>query len=841
MRNTFKMTHSRIVLWSSLFVILSLLISACQPAPAPTEPPAPPTPPPPATATAEPAPTEEVAPTPEPTADLAPQLADKLWTLVAFGDAANPAVVEEGTVVTAYFGSDGTLSGSGGCNNYSTTYELAGDQLSVASPIASNMMFCETGMNQESAYLAALQSAGRIAFTAEGRLEIFYDVGSSTEHKMVFVPGETPLVDTVWTLETMGDPNNPTTVERGTIITAIFGQEGELSGLSGCNNYVASYTLQDNKIKIEQAISTMMACTQGMEQEAAYLEALQGAETYQIEGIRLKITYGGGAGVLVYTSRSLPLENTLWTLVSMNGVRNNIGLVPTTALFDPQASSGQGSVGGVAMCNNYNGGYTVEEDKLTVEELSSTKIRCPETVMQAETTYLELLGSAQTYQVFGQTLIITSEKGLLTYVANRASLEGTNWRLTALGPVDQPQAPVAGADFTAQFVRQPGVPSGLIVGGTGCNDYNAVYAANLDEIKINIPSRTNNPGCAAGLPQQEQQYYLALNAASSYRILGDSLQIFYGDGEVLSYTAFVPQAPPPSAGPLTSLNGTRWWLVSMRNIVLRPGSTITADFAINADGVTGTISGTGGCNTYNAPILGYFQVGPAATTKKFCAEPVGVMEQESSYLALLSTANRITQANNQLVIGTLGGLLVYYNQPVPILPIEPPATETPVPPATVTPEAPAATPEPPTAEPPTSTPEPTIPPATAVPPIATLPVEPVPPIATLPPVEPVPPIATLPPIEPMPPIATLPAQLPPQAVISAPAQGMAGEVVIFDASDSTPQGWLAGYTWNFGDGTISEGVLAEHVFSAPGSYTVTLTVVDFYGQTSQDTVTINIQ
>src|SRR5512139_3970299 len=183
MRSTINMTHSRIVFWSSLFVIFSLLISACQPAPAPPEPPAPPTPPPAATATAAPEPTEEVAPTPEPTADLSPELVDKLWTLVAFGEAANPAVVEEGTVVTALFGSDGTLSGSGGCNNYTTTYELDGDQLTVASPIASTMMFCETGMNQESAYLAALQTAGRIAFTAEGRLEIFYDVGSSTERK----------------------------------------------------------------------------------------------------------------------------------------------------------------------------------------------------------------------------------------------------------------------------------------------------------------------------------------------------------------------------------------------------------------------------------------------------------------------------------------------------------------------------------------------------------------------------------------------------------------------------------------------------------------------------------
>ena len=81
-----------------------------------------------------------------------------------------------------------------------------------------------------------------------------------------------------------------------------------------------------------------------------------------------------------------------------------------------------------------------------------------------------------------------------------------------------------------------------------------------------------------------------------------------------------------------------------------------------------------------------------------------MMEQEASYLAMLTTANRITLVNNQLVIGTPGGLLVYYNQPVPVLPTEPPAAETPLPSATVTPKAPTATPEAPVKVTPTATP-----------------------------------------------------------------------------------------------------------------------------------------
>jgi heat shock protein HslJ len=793
--------------WIGFLLVFVILISACRPAPTSPEPPAPPTEPP-APTVAEPVEveaTEEVAPTDE----LAAQLVDKLWILVAYGDLANPTVVEEGTVVTALFSSDGNLSGSGGCNNFSTTYQLSGDALTVASPIASTMMFCEKGMEQESAVLAGLQRATRIAFTPEGRLEIFFDVGSGVEQKLIYAPGETPLVDTVWVLQSLGAPDSPTSVESGTIVTAIFTTDGILSGLAGCNNYSAGYTIKDDLLEIQQPISTMMACTQGMEQEATYLAALAAAESYKISGSRLEIQYDGGQGVLVYTSRNLTIENTLWTLVMMNGERNTIGLVPTTILFDPGSEPGKGAAGGVAMCNNYRGSYTIEADTLAITEIAATKIRCPETVMLAETTYLELLATAQTYQVLGQTLTIISEKGSLIFVANRAPLEGTYWRLNSLGEADNPQAPVQGADFTALFVRQEGAPSGAILGATGCNDYNATYVANLNEIKINPPSRTNNPGCAPGLPEQEQQYFLALNAATTYRILGNNLQIFYGEANVLSFTAFVPETtPPPTGGPLTGLNGTRWWLISMGNRTLSPGTQVTAEFSINPDGSTGMIFGFGGCNTYNAAIQGVFQIGPAASTKKSCAEPPGVMQQEASYLAMLPTANSFSQAYNQLIIGTAGGLLVYYNTPAAVIPIPTPApTVTAEPPASPTPEQPA--PEP-TAE---ATPEPTLEPT----------LEP----SLEPTAEPTEePEQTAPP--------------PPVAVISAPAEGVVAQPVTFDASASMSEAEIESYTWNFGDGSLAEGVLVQHAFIAPGVYNITLTVKDAYGQTGTATMIITI-
>jgi heat shock protein HslJ len=65
-----------------------------------------------------------------------------------------------GTTVTATFGEDGSLSGSGGCNSYSGTFAVDGNTISIGS-IASTMMMCmgEGVMEQEQAYLAALSKA----------------------------------------------------------------------------------------------------------------------------------------------------------------------------------------------------------------------------------------------------------------------------------------------------------------------------------------------------------------------------------------------------------------------------------------------------------------------------------------------------------------------------------------------------------------------------------------------------------------------------------------------------------------------------------------------------------
>jgi len=68
--------------------------------------------------------------------------------------------------------------------------------------------------------------------------------------------------------------------------------------------------------------------------------------------------------------------------------------------------------------------------------------------------------------------------------------------------------------------------------------------------------------------------------------------------------------------------------------------------------------------------------------------------------------------------------------------------------------------------------------------------------------------------------------------------GNVGEVLTFDGSLS--QGNIISYYWDFGDGNSANGVVVNHSYTQPGTYTVTLIVIDNEGNTASDTLTVTI-
>jgi heat shock protein HslJ len=100
------------------------------------------------------------------------------------------------------------------------------------------------------------------------------------------------------------------------------------------------------------------------------------------------------------------------------------------------------------------------------------------------------------------------------------------------------------------------------------------------------------------------------------------------------------EAPAGDGGITGGASGTTFEVVSFgpagAEAPVIPGTEITALFSDTE------ISGNSGCNSYLAPLVpanDFFNVGPIASTRQFCAEPEGIMEQEVAFLAALAATN----------------------------------------------------------------------------------------------------------------------------------------------------------------------------------------------------------
>ncbi|MEJ2207823.1 MAG: PKD domain-containing protein [Anaerolineae bacterium] len=91
-------------------------------------------------------------------------------------------------------------------------------------------------------------------------------------------------------------------------------------------------------------------------------------------------------------------------------------------------------------------------------------------------------------------------------------------------------------------------------------------------------------------------------------------------------------------------------------------------------------------------------------------------------------------------------------------------------------------------------------------------------------------------------IAVFGANQPPVAVASAsPTGGSAPLAVQFSADGSAdPDGIIASYAWDFGDGSTSFAANPAHTYDAAGTYQAILTVTDNAGAMGSDSVTISV-
>ncbi len=87
-------------------------------------------------------------------------------------------------------------------------------------------------------------------------------------------------------------------------------------------------------------------------------------------------------------------------------------------------------------------------------------------------------------------------------------------------------------------------------------------------------------------------------------------------------------------------------------------------------------------------------------------------------------------------------------------------------------------------------------------------------------------------------VAPIPNQAPTAAIAAPTATGLS---VAVDGSGSTdPDGTIASYAWDFGDGGTASTATANHTYGTGGTYTITLTVTDDDGATATKTAQVTV-
>ena len=113
-------------------------------------------------------------------------------------------------------------------------------------------------------------------------------------------PSEQPSLDgTTWRLTSWAEPDP---IPASVSITAEFA-DGRIAGTAGVNRYTAAVTSGvDGSFAVEPPISTKMAGpADAMAAETAYLQRLQAATSYAVDGDRLVVNDADGEPSLTFS------------------------------------------------------------------------------------------------------------------------------------------------------------------------------------------------------------------------------------------------------------------------------------------------------------------------------------------------------------------------------------------------------------------------------------------------------------------------------------------------------------------------------------------------------------
>jgi heat shock protein HslJ len=196
-----------------------------------------------------------------------------------------PAALEQlpQLVLASLIMEDGQAGGSSGCNSWFADYTLDGQALTFGT-VGSTMMACPGPQSAvERAFFTNLGAVAAWASVA-GDLRLSDATGQPI---MRFSAAPEATVVGSWVAQGINDGAQAVvTTELTPLVTAVFEEDGRLSGSDGCNSYFTSYEVDGPAISISPEIaSTLMLCPEeGLaELSQQYYAALAAATTWAVD------------------------------------------------------------------------------------------------------------------------------------------------------------------------------------------------------------------------------------------------------------------------------------------------------------------------------------------------------------------------------------------------------------------------------------------------------------------------------------------------------------------------------------------------------------------------------
>lgn len=217
------------------------------------------------------------------TAGPAAGLANTAWTVITL----NGAPTLDGAKPTLAFAADGTVSGSAGCNQYQAMFQADGGSIRITN-VTSTLMMCAGAFGQqEQVFMKALDGVSTWRLNEASQLAMAGGIAFVAGQGVAEGPPETPpvldLPGTSWILTEMGG-----TADFAHLVpTLAFGNDGTVSGFSGCNRFHGIYTTDGRVVSL---VSTKIGCQRpASEIEATYLDALSGVTSTNLVDGKLVI------------------------------------------------------------------------------------------------------------------------------------------------------------------------------------------------------------------------------------------------------------------------------------------------------------------------------------------------------------------------------------------------------------------------------------------------------------------------------------------------------------------------------------------------------------------------